>query len=76
MLQNSIIKQRVGLLSLKMDLNLNGARIGETSVPNSYRPILLPFQNKPITHFSMDIGGSLAKMVYFEPNEGMWLAYK
>lgn len=53
-----------------MDLNLNGVRIGETSAPNTYRPIVLPFHNQPINHFSMDIGGSLAKLVYFEPNEG------
>ena len=29
--------------------------------------ILLPNHNDPVSHFSLDIGGSLIKMVYYEP---------
>lgn len=50
------------------DLNLHGARIAsESSNFKELRQIALPNQSGPVKHFSMDIGGSLAKIVYFEP---------
>eukprot|EP00026_Physarum_polycephalum_P005357 Phypoly_transcript_05389.p1 GENE.Phypoly_transcript_05389~~Phypoly_transcript_05389.p1 ORF type:complete len:413 (+),score=47.21 Phypoly_transcript_05389:339-1577(+) len=53
-----------------VDLNLQGARIAhESSNFRELRQIALPHQHTPVKHFSMDIGGSLAKIVYFEPTQ-------
>lgn len=55
---------------MENDLNLQGARIAsESSNFRELRQIALPNQNAPVKHFSMDIGGSLAKLVYFEPTQ-------
>jgi hypothetical protein len=49
-------------------INFNGARIAPSSPQEDSRPIELPHQSKPVKHFAMDIGGSLIKLVYFEPS--------
>eukprot|EP01112_Ceratiomyxa_fruticulosa_P018954 TRINITY_DN6134_c0_g2_i6.p1 TRINITY_DN6134_c0_g2~~TRINITY_DN6134_c0_g2_i6.p1 ORF type:complete len:566 (+),score=114.93 TRINITY_DN6134_c0_g2_i6:1370-3067(+) len=52
-------------------LNVQDARITDTQYQpherDRGRSILLPHQRAPIKHFAMDIGGTLAKIVYFEP---------
>jgi hypothetical protein len=58
-------------------LNLLGAAIlrkkgGRSAPPDDpYNSILLPNQTQPIKKIGMDIGGSLAKLVYFEPNPSL-----
>ncbi|KAL1924465.1 uncharacterized protein VTP21DRAFT_4119 [Calcarisporiella thermophila] len=46
-------------------MNLEGAAICEDFPAPETRDILLPNQNEQVSHIAVDIGGSLAKLVYF-----------
>ncbi|CAO3608782.1 unnamed protein product [Mucor fragilis] len=47
-------------------MNVDGASVSEAIFPaNETRDIVLPNQNEHVAHIAVDIGGSLAKIVYF-----------
>ncbi|KAI8985135.1 pantothenate kinase [Pilobolus umbonatus] len=47
-------------------MNVQGASVSEATYPaHETRDIVLPNQNEHVTHIAIDIGGSLAKIVYF-----------
>eukprot|EP01132_Coremiostelium_polycephalum_P005431 gene5431-6775_t len=45
-----------------------GGSPSSTTTTGGNRPISLPHQSSPIKHFALDIGGTLAKLVYFVQN--------
>ncbi len=46
-------------------MQLSGAFISTSTQNSQPSDIILPFQNKEITHIALDLGGTLAKVVYF-----------
>ncbi|KYQ99797.1 pantothenate kinase [Tieghemostelium lacteum] len=74
---NSRGKQGININSIQNSLDLNISQNQSqpttptsTSPPKSSssikdKPIILPNQSSPIKHFALDIGGTLAKLVYF-----------
>ncbi|KAF2076988.1 hypothetical protein CYY_001697 [Polysphondylium violaceum] len=56
-----------------ININTNTNTNTPSSSPPKYspkdRPISLPNQTSPIKHFALDIGGTLAKLVYFVQNK-------
>lgn len=51
-------------------INVEGARIVEDDdTPQTGRDIQFPYHDEAISHIAVDIGGSLAKVVYFKRDE-------
>eukprot|EP00835_Amoeboradix_gromovi_P003710 NODE_256_length_12667_cov_0.196292.p1 type:complete len:622 gc:universal NODE_256_length_12667_cov_0.196292:11784-9919(-) len=46
-------------------MELSGAFISNSRERKEVNDIILPFQNEEITHIALDLGGTLAKVVYF-----------
>ena len=46
-------------------MQITGAFISNTAEKREANDIILPFQNEEITHIALDLGGTLAKVVYF-----------
>ncbi|EMR09327.1 pantothenate kinase [Pneumocystis murina B123] len=52
------------LKTLSVHINLQGARIVAETTPGKTREIALPHHKEEVSHIAVDVGGSLAKVVY------------
>ncbi|QSL66459.1 hypothetical protein MERGE_000839 [Pneumocystis wakefieldiae] len=52
------------LKTLSVHINLQGARIVAETAPGKTREIALPHHKEEVSHIAVDVGGSLAKVVY------------